>query len=342
MGEKNELDTVVEMLTQWVTAVKLRNALNYTDINRTAENLALRLLNTAYNYNLKNLNWDQNNYPAVDLGDQKRGVAFQVTASDDLKKIKETVAKFYAPNGPHKEFLKDLYFFFIKEKIPALRKETKENLKKNYSFDMEEQMMSIKELLMRMEELYSTDRKRFLQVKNLLAEEWGHVEGKINRRQVLKEMYRGSKRYLASLRGGSGRFRYLKISDILLAPTRKSQQKEWLDTPVTVDGKADELVSNDNVSTSVLEAIPRLWQEECKHAMLKGEGGMGKTVSLIRLWEQYTVNDDYNTLLPVPVFIPLNEYNEKDDSERKEFIQRMIRRFYLEQKTTRSGIAGCL
>lgn len=67
MGEKNELDAVVEMLTQWVTAVKLRNALNYTDINRTAENLALRLLNTAYDYNLKNLNWDQSNYPAVDL-----------------------------------------------------------------------------------------------------------------------------------------------------------------------------------------------------------------------------------------------------------------------------------
>ena len=68
MREKNELDAVVEMLTQWVTAVKLRNALNYTDINRTAENLALRLLNTAYEYNLEKLNWDQNNYPAVDLG----------------------------------------------------------------------------------------------------------------------------------------------------------------------------------------------------------------------------------------------------------------------------------
>jgi hypothetical protein len=69
MGEKNELDAVVEMLTQWVTAVILRNALNYMDINRTAENLVLRLLNTLYDYNLENLNWEQNNYPAVDLGD---------------------------------------------------------------------------------------------------------------------------------------------------------------------------------------------------------------------------------------------------------------------------------
>jgi len=337
MGEKNELDVVVEMLTQWVTAVKLRNAVNYTDINRTAENLALRLLNTAYDYNLKNLNWDKNNYPAVDLGDHDRGIAFQVTATDKWVKIKDTVEKFYAPDGPHKEFPGGLFFFFTTEKPPTLSKESQEYLDKmTPRLDTQRkhpQMMSMKELLMRMEELYSTYRQRFLRVKELLEEEWGYGAEKINRRQVLEELYRGSKRYLASLRGGGGRFRYLKISDTLLAPTRKSQRKEWLDTPVTVDGKADELESNDNVSISVLEAIPRLWQEECRHAMLKGEGGMGKTVSFIRLWEQYTASDDYNPLLPVPMFIPLNEYNETGESERRGFIQRLIRRFYLEEKT---------
>lgn len=333
MNEKNELDAVVVMLTQWVTAVKLRNAVNYTDINRLAENLVLRLLNTAYDYNLKNLNWEQNNYPAVDLGDHERGIAFQVTASGDFKKIKDTVEKFYAPDGPHKEFPNGLYFFFIREKAPTLSSETKQKLKTKYGFDGDRQMLSIKELLMRMEELYSMDRERFRRVKDLLEEEWGYESGKINRRKVLEELYRGSKRYLASLRGGGGRFRYLKISDILLAPTRKSQRKEWLDTPVIVDGKEDEIEINGNVSTSVLEAIPRLWQEECKHAMLKGEGGMGKTVSFIRLWEQYTASDEYNPLLPVPVFIPLNEYNETVESGRRGFIQRLIRRFYLDKKT---------
>ena len=322
----------MEMLTQWVTAVKLRNAVNYTDINRTAENLALRLLNTAYDYNLKNLNWDQYNYPAVDLGDQKRGIAFQVTASDDLKKIRDTVEKFYALEGPHKEFPGGLCFFFIKEKTPALSAETKRKLKTKYGFEVDRQILSIKELLMRMEELYTTDRKRFLRVKDLLEEEWGYGTGKINRRKVLEELYRGSKRYLASLRGGGGRFRYLKISNILLAPTRKSQRKEWLDTPVVLDGKADEFPDDERVSSNVLEAIPQLWQEACRHAMLKGEGGMGKTVSFIRLWEQYTAGDEYNPLLPVPVFIPLNEYNETDELERKGFIQRLIRRFYLDEK----------
>jgi hypothetical protein len=229
-----------------------------------------------------------------------------------------------------------IYFFFITEKPPTLSKESKEYLGKMVPhFDAQRQhpqMLSIKEVLMRIEELYSIDRERFLRVKELLSEEWGYGAGKINRRQVLEELYRGSKRYLASLRGGGGRFRYLKISDTLLAPARESQRKEWLDTPVTVDGKTDELSSKDNVSTSVLEAIPRLWQEECRHAMLKGEGGMGKTVSFIRLWEQYIAGDDYNPLLPVPVFIPLNEYNETDELERRGVIQRLIRRFYLDKK----------
>jgi hypothetical protein len=55
MGEKNELDAVVEMLAQWVIVMKIRNAVNYTDINRPAENLVLHLLNTAYYYYPKNL-----------------------------------------------------------------------------------------------------------------------------------------------------------------------------------------------------------------------------------------------------------------------------------------------
>lgn len=175
MGEKNELNAVVEMLTQWVTAVKLRNALNYTDINRTAEDLALRLLNAAYDYNLKNLNWELPNYPAVDLGDQNKGIAFQVTASVDLNKIKKTLKKFYAPDGPHREFPKSIYFFFIKERIPALTIKTKEELKRIApDFDPDKHMLSMRELLMLMEQFYSTDRMRFKQIKSLLEVEWGY------------------------------------------------------------------------------------------------------------------------------------------------------------------------
>ncbi len=173
MKEKNELDVVKEMLTQWVTAVKLRNSVNDMEINRTSENLVLRLLNLAYDYDLTNLNWEGNNYPAIDLGDREGGIALQVTSTSTLDKIKETLRKFYTIDGPHNEFTKGLYFFFLKEKPPRLKAEVKRKLKTNYGFDPDQQMWSMKTLLTRMEELYSKDRPRFNKVKKILEEEFG-------------------------------------------------------------------------------------------------------------------------------------------------------------------------
>jgi transketolase N-terminal domain/subunit len=49
--------------------------------------------------------------------------------------------------------------------------------------------------LKQIERLYSTDRQRFNKVKEILEEEFGHAGEEISRRQVLEELYRGSKRY---------------------------------------------------------------------------------------------------------------------------------------------------
>lgn len=184
MGERDELDAVVSMLTHWVAEVNLRNAMNDMSINRTSENLIVRLLNAAYDYNLTNLNWEHNNYPTVDLGDCKRGVAFQVTSTDTLDKIRKTLEKFYAQDGPHKKFTEGLFFFFLKEKPPSLKTKAKLSLKEIApNFDPLLQMWSIKNLLMRAEELYSMDRNRFNNFKLILEEEFGKGEVKIRQRR---------------------------------------------------------------------------------------------------------------------------------------------------------------
>jgi len=183
MREKSELDSVVAMLTQWVTDVKLRNSLNDTGINSTSENLVLRLLNAAFDYNLTNLNWDDTNYPAIDLGDRKLGIAVQVTATDTIDKIKETLKKFFTPKVPYKKFPGGLYFFFLKEKPPKLQTKTKQNLKIIATgFDPEQQMWSMNTLLTRMEELYSNDRSRFSKLKAILEEEFVDDHRKLNHR----------------------------------------------------------------------------------------------------------------------------------------------------------------
>jgi hypothetical protein len=229
MEELDQMEAVKRMLTQWVTAVKLSNAVSFTDINRISENLALRLLNAVYDYRLENLNWDSSDYLAVDLGESGGGdgnIAFQVTATASVEKIKSTLEKFHAKNGPHKLFPGGVYFFFINEKSPSISPSMKTKLEEiDPLFDPASRLISIPMLLKKIEKLYSTDPGRFAMVKGLLDKEFGFGKGKTDRGKLLEELFMGSKRYLADLRGSGGRFCHLDISDIIL---QKPSKKEWL------------------------------------------------------------------------------------------------------------------
>lgn len=335
MREMKEMTRVKELLEIWVRKVERDNMENDTTINLYSENLAVRLLNIVYGYNLENLNWSQCNYKAVDLADNKEGIAFQVTSTDTLRKIKLTLGKFYAPDGPHKKFPNGIYFFFLKETPPTLRAETKKKLRETApGFDPGSQLLGMFQLKKEIERLYSIDRSRYRQVKTILEEEFGCEEKIIGRKEVLKELYRCSRRYLALLKE-KGRFRYLKeISNTLLSPARQSQQELWLDTPTAVDGQGADPTDTQGTVSSLLEAVPELWKKKCRHTLLKGEGGMGKTVSFIRLWEKYTGCEKYNPMFPVPIFVPLSEYSQKIAiKEPVGFIQWVIKQYYLDERT---------
>ncbi|MDQ1350069.1 MAG: hypothetical protein QG657_370, partial [Acidobacteriota bacterium] len=104
---------------------------------------------------------------------------------------------------------------------------------------------------------------------------------------------KGSRAYYDLLRGPNGRFRYLKISDILFTGT----ETKWLETNVDIDNEkfyggpgpaargADKSFTKEPPGCrrhSIIEVLPILWKSEVKHAVIVGEGGMGKTVSLIQ------------------------------------------------------------
>ena len=76
--------------------VKAANAAGRTDINKNAETVLIPLLTEVYGYkNLKNLNaTERANYPAIDLSDERARVAFQITSTPDIDKVKDTLQKF--------------------------------------------------------------------------------------------------------------------------------------------------------------------------------------------------------------------------------------------------------
>ncbi|NIM13175.1 MAG: NACHT domain-containing protein [Candidatus Aminicenantes bacterium] len=141
-----------------------------------------------------------------------------------------------------------------------------------------------------------------------------------------KLLLRGSKSYYSALTGIYGRFKYISISDIILTPPKS----EMIETVIEEEG--EEAKPQD-----ILSALAMLWNKKCKHAVILGEGGMGKTVSLIRLWDEYTKSMDERK--PVPVFISLNEYNRfRESSKRENFIITMIKENYLDPSVSGSDI----
>ncbi len=97
MRSQNLQNRIVELFSIFVAQVKGHTAMGRTDINRIAETVLIPILKEVYGYqDLKNLNDSEgnNNYPAIDLGDETARIAIQVTATSDSEKIKDTLRGF--------------------------------------------------------------------------------------------------------------------------------------------------------------------------------------------------------------------------------------------------------
>jgi WD40 repeat protein len=114
-----------------------------------------------------------------------------------------------------------------------------------------------------------------------------------------------------------GRFKHVKIEKVLLAGTNLPSMRE---TRVKlVDSTSEELI------TSIIS----LWQDETPHGVLIGTGGMGKTLSLLHVWEKFLGEGKY----PLPLFIALNEYNNAPEADKQDFIVSSIAKHYLNEES---------
>ena len=96
MNLRESINRIEYLMSVFVTQVKGANAAGRTDINRNAETVLIPLLTEVYGYkNLKNLNViERANYPAIDLSDEMARVAFQITSTPGIDKVKDTLQKF--------------------------------------------------------------------------------------------------------------------------------------------------------------------------------------------------------------------------------------------------------
>lgn len=89
---ENQLRDVVSRI---MVQVELATAQGRTDINLALEDAFIPILRSVYNLpHLVNLNRKQKNFPGIDLGDDHDRVAFQLTSTTTLDKVKFTVRQF--------------------------------------------------------------------------------------------------------------------------------------------------------------------------------------------------------------------------------------------------------
>ncbi len=114
-----------------------------------------------------------------------------------------------------------------------------------------------------------------------------------------------------------GAFRYLKIEDALL-PEAENKDKPAL-IPINVR-LGEEFLSLES-------AVYRLWKQKPAHALLIGKGGMGKTVSMVQLWDTF-LQKAPGRQSPVPLYLALDEINEWEGSRKNNYLDEQLAHYY--------------
>ena len=96
MNLEQSQNRIKRLMSLFVTQIKCGTAMGKTDLNNVAESIMIPIIAEVYGYkNLKNLNFTEgSNFPSIDLGDETARVAFQITATRDIEKVKDTLTKF--------------------------------------------------------------------------------------------------------------------------------------------------------------------------------------------------------------------------------------------------------
>jgi hypothetical protein len=373
-----EMNRIRTLISRWVVEIEAYNAESLYDINKVSENIALHLLNLIFNLKLEDLNKINKNFPAVDLGDFEKGIAYQVTSRIDNSKISDSIAKFNKYNLK-KSFPNGIRFLVLKikpdpmkpgdrgEKVPGFKAachDGRANTRRRMKTDTNELaqhigpprrgVLTCDDLIRGIEAVYFSDPERYGKIKQLLERQLGDEKKGALYLPLL--LLKGSRQYHRDLTGPTGRFKHLQIADLLLVGTRQSKQTEpgkrgtghenaahhnrkWIPQPVSLE-EAWEEAGKDRDDT-VIHLLPRLWPKIHKHAVIVGEGGMGKTISLVRLWETLLDRSREGLKGPVPVFIPLHEYNNPGPG-KGDFIAAMIAKHYLDDSVSAAEVRGLL
>ena len=310
MSTRNKTSRLSDLFATFESKLRIQNEQELYDINKHSEDVVAQILNCATDYHFINVNHVHRNTAAIDLTDEQSRVCVQVTSDRRGSKIVDTLNGYF--RHEHFKRFDKVLIYYLKEKAnpnASTKKRVEEITNAKLEFDIKDHLWDASTVLNLIKQDASGEKIDC--VLSLMEREFGGGGAEaIDIHQSLRD---GSQRFYSDLMQ-TGRFRYLNIAKQLLP-----QSQVRLSEPL-VEMKPE---ISDVIPLS--EGIKSLQCELTKHAVLVGEGGLGKTVSLLTLWKHYLNEED-----TIPIFIALNEYNHADD--KRNFVRNYIARRYLQKQ----------
>lgn len=160
-----------EVVTRLERQVELATAQGRTDINLALEDAFIPILKATYNLpNLINLNRKRKNYPGIDLGDDHDRVAFQITSTTTLDKVKSTVQQFM--DRSYYNSFDELYVLMLTPKQSSYSQAAIDGLLTDQlSFNCKKHIIDLGDLLREVSALRITAQERILkEFEHILGE----------------------------------------------------------------------------------------------------------------------------------------------------------------------------
>lgn len=165
---ENQLRDVVSRI---VVQVELATSQGRTDINLALEDAFIPILKSVYNLpHLVNLNRKQKNYPGIDLGDDHDRIAFQVTSTTTLDKVKATVRQFM--DRAYYNTFDELFILMLARKQASYSQASvNELLTHQFAFNCKKHIIDLGDLLSQVSGLRLAAQERVLaEFKHILGE----------------------------------------------------------------------------------------------------------------------------------------------------------------------------
>ncbi len=174
MNRQECVDKITTCAARFVAEVKGFNAAGHYSVNIHAENFLIPVLNSVFNLKLENVNYtERKNYPAIDLVDLSNRVAFQITSTPDLTKIKSTLETFFEKKLDGA--IDTLYIYILTEKQQSYSDaKVKKIVPTGFVFDIDSHVIDINDLLVRINGISSTPA--LMQLTKLFQQEFSDIQ----------------------------------------------------------------------------------------------------------------------------------------------------------------------